>query len=145
MVESVRGSATMRVTHVKGGAHARRRSPASRDVELPCAGAAGAAGPSAPPDPRDGRRDPGRAVPRVREALLPGRSPVDPAGEAVARPAAAGPLQHAERAPADGATGLQPALSLVRRPEAGCPRLGCYRVHEESRAAPGRRYRPGLL
>src|SRR5712691_8427851 len=103
----------------QGGAHAGGRSPAGRDVELPVAGAARARGPSAPPDPGDGGHDPGRAVPRVRHALFSRGAPVDPPGEAVAGAAAAGPLQHAQRAAADGATRLQPALPLVRRAEHG--------------------------
>src|SRR6266851_2984642 len=103
----------------QGGAHAGGRSPAGRNVELPVAGAARTRGPSAAPDPGDGGHDPGRAVPRVRHALFPGGAAVDPAGEAVAGPAVAGPLQHAQRAAPDGATGLQPALPLVRRAEHG--------------------------
>src|SRR5881397_721528 len=103
----------------RGGAHAGRRSPAGRHVELHFARAARAGGPSAAPDPDDGGHGLGRAVPGVREALLPGRPAVDPAGEAVAGTPAASPLQHAERTAADGATGLQPALPLVRRAEHG--------------------------
>src|SRR6516225_4966016 len=119
MVESIEGSATMRVTHSQ---EARMRGDDRQQAGMwsylsPEQRVSG--GPSAAPDPGDGGYGAGGAVLRVREALLSGRPALDPSREAVAGALAASPLQHAERTAADGATGLPPALSLVRRAEHG--------------------------
>src|SRR5664280_1919434 len=47
----------------------------------------------------------------------------------------------AQRAHVDGATGLQPAVPLVRGIEHGRRDLGCDGVHQEPPASAGRRYR----
>src|SRR5438093_13395519 len=62
-----------------GGAHARGRSSAGRNVELPVAGAARARGPSAASDPGDGGHGPGRTVPGVAKLYSPvGRPSIPP-------------------------------------------------------------------
>src|SRR6266436_9702623 len=48
---------------------------------------------------------------------------------------AAGAVYRAQRAHADGATGLQSAVSLVRGAEHRRSGVGCNRLHQESRAA----------
>src|SRR5438093_12259152 len=57
--------------------------------------------------------------PEFAKLYSPVGRPSIPPGEAVAGAAAASALQHAERTAPDGATGLQPALPLVRRTEHG--------------------------
>src|SRR5260370_18816883 len=54
-------------------------------------------------------------------------------------------LYSVQRTAVDGATGLQPAVPLVRGVEHGRSHLGCDGVHQEPAAAAGRRHRPGVL
>ena len=54
------------------------------------------------------------AVAALRAALCADRPPVDSARAAAARVAAAGAVHDSQRAAADGAAGVQPAVSLVR-------------------------------
>ena len=84
------------------------------DVQLRLAGGAGAAGSSAARDPPDHRSGARAAVAALRHAVRQFRPAVDSAGAAAARAAAAGALHDSQRAAADGAAGLQPAVSLVR-------------------------------
>src|SRR6266446_844534 len=58
---------------------------------------------------------------------------------------AVGAVYRAQRAHADGATGLQSAVSLVRGAEHRRSGVGCNRLHQESRAALARRNCPELL
>src|SRR2546428_58250 len=69
----------------QGGAHARRRSSASRDVELHCAGAASPPGPSSAPDPGDGtRRGPWPSLKSsTRRGAPAGPPPADPGNPTV--------------------------------------------------------------
>ena len=68
------------------------------------------------------------------------RAAVDCAGEAAAGAAAAGAVHGAQRAAADGAVGLQPAVPLVCGAEHGRSGVGADGVHQESGAAAGRGY-----
>ena len=86
-----------------------------------------------------------RLSPRFGTLYVQFRPPVDSAREAVARAAAASPLHDPQRAAADGATRLQPAVSLVRGPRDGRRRVVADDVHEESRSAAGRRHRGRVL
>ena len=70
-----------------------------------------------------------RLSPQFGQAVYQFRAAVDPAGEAVARVAAAGALHDPQRAAADGAAGLQPAVSLVRGPGHGRRRVVADDVH----------------
>ena len=82
---------------------------------------------------------------RVRHPVCEFRAAVDPAGEAVARVAAAGAVHDSQRAAADRADRLQPAVSVVRRPGDGRRGVVADDVYQESRPAAGRRHRRGLL
>src|SRR4026209_2685157 len=103
----------------QGGAHAWGRPTARSDVQLHLAGSPRAAGPSPPGDPRSDGRGAAGAVAALRGAVCARRPAVDPAGAVAAGPAAASALHGAQRAAADGAARLQPALSLVRGVEHG--------------------------
>ena len=81
------------------------------------------------------RRGAGRSVAAVRADVLRYRPAVGAAGEAVAGVAAAGALHDSERTAADGATGLQHVVSLVRRPEYG--RCGLVRRRRSARIGTG--------
>src|SRR5215468_913137 len=119
MVESIEGSATMRVTHTQ---EARMRgddrqqagmwsylSPEQRvPVDHPLRPLRAMVG-----------RGHGRAVGRIRQAVCAGGPTVDRTREVAPRPAAAGAVQRAERAAADGAARLQLAVPLVCRLEHG--------------------------
>src|SRR5918993_5132328 len=72
-----------------------------------------------------------------------GRPSIPP--ERLLRAIAAGLLLDPQRAVADGAAGLQPAVSLVRGPDDGRSGLGRDDVHEESRPVAQSRDRPELL
>src|SRR5687768_4651239 len=94
--------------------HARSPPRARLDVQLCVAGAAHSERSSAPGNSRPRRGGAGRHVARVRPAVCHDGTTVDPAGAAAARAIAAGLLLDPQRAVADGAAGLQPAVSLVR-------------------------------
>ena len=59
--------------------------------------------------------------------------------------AAAGAVHDSERAAADRADRVQPAVSLVRGPRHGRRRVGADDVYQESRSPAGRRHRRGVL
>src|SRR5262249_21221720 len=99
----------------------------------------GGQGPSTAGDPRDRQCRVGDAVAGVRKALRAVGAAVDRAGEAAAGAVAASVLLGAFGAAADGAAGLQLVVSLVCRAGDGRADLGCNGVHEEPRAAGGRR------
>ena len=86
-----------------------------------------------------------RLSPRFGTLYVTFRAPVDCAGEAAARAVAAGALHDPQRAAADGATRLQPAVSLVRGARDGRRRVVADDVHEESRSAARRRHRGRVL
>ena len=86
-----------------------------------------------------------RLSPRVRPPVCPVRPPLDSARAAVARLAAAGAVYDSQRATADGAAGLQPAVPLVRGPGYRRRRVGADDVHQESRSAADWRHRGGVL
>ena len=72
----------------------------------------------------DHRSRAGPHLAALRSAVRQFRSAVDCAGEAAARPAAAGVVHDPQRAAVDGATRLQPVVSLVRRASAWTTRSG---------------------
>ncbi len=95
---------------------------------------------------RAGReRGAGGDVGRVRGALCPDGSTVDPAGEAVAGDAVAGVLFDPLGAAADGAVGVRPAVPLVRRDRRRRCGLGSLDVFQEPRPAAGGRHRRQVL
>ena len=73
------------------------------------------------------------------------RPAVDAAGAAAAGAAAAGALHGAQRADADRAARIQPAVSLVRRAGHGRRGVDADDVHEEPRAPARGRHRPAVL
>src|ERR1017187_603084 len=75
----------------------------------------------------------------ARQAVRQDWTALDSTGEAVAGAVAASALLRAQRTHADGTTGLQPVVPLVRGSEHGRPGLGCDGVHQEPSAAPRRR------
>ena len=103
------------------------------------------AGPSVARDSPDHRSGAGAAVAALRRAVREFRPAVDSAGEAAAGAAAAGAVHDSQRAAADGATGLQPAVSLVRGPRHGRRGVVADDVYQESRSAARRRHRRGVL
>ena len=94
-------------------APARRRPATGSDVPLRIAGAASAAGSSPAADPREGGRHPAREVAAVGPLGFGGGAAVDCAGAAAAGLAVADFLLGAERAAAEGAVEVQPAVRLV--------------------------------
>ena len=86
-----------------------------------------------------------RLSPRFGTLYVNFGRPSIPPGEAAARAAAAGALHDPQRAAADGAAGLQPAVSLVRGARDGRRGVVADDVHEESRPAARRRHRGGVL
>src|SRR5260370_3366442 len=125
--------------------NARRRSSASRNVQLHVAGTTSAAAASAARDPQACRCRVCGTVATVRQNVCAHGSTIDRGREVVASVAAASALRSAQRATADGRTGLQPAVSLVRGSEYGRPRLGPDYFHEESRAAVARGHCRAIL
>src|SRR5438093_11210963 len=83
--------------------------------------------------------------PRFAELYSRVGRPSDRAREAAARAAVAGAVHDPQRAAADGATRLQPAVSLVRGSGDGRPRLERHGVHQEPRAAARGGDRPRIL
>src|SRR2546427_8358187 len=82
----------------------------------------------------------------LRELALLARGPaLDRAREAAARSAVTSAVHDPQRAAADGATRLQPAVSLVRGSGDGRPRLERHGVHQEPRAAARGGDRPRIL
>src|SRR5215471_21609148 len=96
---------------------------------------AGGQGPPVAGNPRDRQCRVGGAVAGIREALRAIGTAVDRAGEAAAGAVAASVLLGAFGAAADGAAGLQLAVSLVCRAGNGRADLGRDGVHEEPRAS----------
>src|SRR4029450_1861675 len=72
------------------------------------------------------------ALAAVLEAVLEVGTTVDSAGKASSRVVVAGVLHDSERAAADGATRLQPAVPLVRGARDGRPGVESDDVQEES-------------
>jgi hypothetical protein len=128
-----------------GECHARGRSAPVGDVQLHLAGEAGAEGSPAAADPGDGGSGSGRALAAVRDALRPDGPAVDRPREAAAGPAAAGALHGPQRAAADGAAGLQPAVPLVRGAERRRSGLGPDGLHQEPGSAVGGGRGPGVF
>ncbi len=95
--------------------------------------------PSIAADPADGRCRAEVTVTGVRSDLCHVRASVDCAGEAAAGVAAADVVHGSQRADADGAAGIQPAVPLVRGPEHGRAGVGADGVQQESGPADGRR------
>src|SRR5437762_8794688 len=75
----------------------------------------------------------------VWQAVRQDWTALNSAGEAAACLVAPSAVLSAQRTHADGATGLQPVVPLVRGPEHGRRHLGCDGVHEEPSATPRRR------
>src|SRR5258705_8656928 len=96
----------------RGGA--RKRSGSGFDVQLCVAGGADYGGSSAAADARDGGRGAEAAVAPVFAPVRRLREAVDSAGALAAGLVAPGSLLDSERAAADRAAGVQPALSVVR-------------------------------
>ena len=116
------------------------------DIQLRIAGVPDSGGPSASSDPATGGRGARAAVAPLRWYLRErGRSAVGSAGAAVAGAAVAGAVHDPERAPADRADRLQPAVPLVRGPGAGRGGVQRHGVHQESGTAAHGRDRPALL
>src|SRR5260370_41538584 len=88
-------------------------------------GTARAPGPPPAADPGHGRRRTAGVVAAVRGAVRQTGPPLDRPGETAASPRAPAPVLGAERTAVDGATGLQPAVPLVRGVEYGRSHLGC--------------------
>src|SRR3954447_15000556 len=86
------------------------RRVAGRDVQLRVAGRAGPGRPSAASDSADHRPGIGAAVAPVWGAVREFRAPVGAARAAAAGAAAASALYDSQRATADGAARLQPAV-----------------------------------
>src|SRR5262245_47973562 len=93
---------------------ARSRRTVRIDVQLRVAGATGPAGSSLASDPAHHGSRVAAALAAIRHAVYQFRPPVDSARATVARVAAASAVHDSQRAAADGAAGLQPAVSLVR-------------------------------
>src|SRR5215203_1564590 len=117
----------------KGADDAWSRRATGIDVQLCVAGSAGAGGPPVARDSSDYRPRARAALVALRYAVYQFRPPLDSAGEAVARAPAPSAVHHSQRATADRADRLQPAVSLVRGARDGRRRLGAHHVHEESR------------
>ena len=101
------------------------------DIQLRIAGVPDSGGPSASSDPATGGRGARAAVAPLRWYLRErGRSAVGSAGAAVAGAAVAGAVHDPERAPADRADRLQPAVPLVRGPGAGRGGVQRHGVHQ---------------
>src|SRR5882672_4154004 len=96
----------------RGGA--RKRSGSGFDVQLCVAGGADSSGSPAATDARDGGRGAEAAVAPVLAPVRGLREAVDSAGAPSASLVAPGSLFDSERAPADRAAGVQPAVSVVR-------------------------------
>src|SRR6266478_1260449 len=93
--------------------HARRRSAAGRDVQLYLTRQESAAGPSVAADSTHRGSGFRATVTAVQQALCTRWSAVDRSGEAAACLVGAVAVLGAQRAAADGAAGLQPAVPLV--------------------------------
>src|ERR1700733_13972682 len=81
----------------------------------------------------------GRAEPELCPALRERGATVGATGAVAERPVDPGAVWHPLGAATDGATELQPAVSLVRRPVAGRFGVGSNDVHQEPRTPADRR------
>src|SRR6267378_2580376 len=99
-----------------GRGSAGKRSGSGFDVQLCVAGGADSGGSPAATDARDGGRSPEAAVEPVRAAVRGLWETLDSAGALAAGLVAPGSLLDSERAAADRAAGVQPAVSVVRGP-----------------------------
>jgi hypothetical protein len=81
------------------------------------------------------RRGVVRVVTAVQQAVRQDRAAIDSARKVAAGAVASSALLCAQRTDADGTTGLQPVVPLVRRPEHGRRHMGCSCVHEEPPAS----------
>src|ERR1017187_2816660 len=119
-------------------AYARNRYPAEFDVQLPVTGRARTSKPSAAADSADGRRRIEGTIACIQPTLPSLRPTIDSAREVVAGVAVAGVVYGSQRTNVDGAIGIQPALSMVCRPEHGRNGMGADGVHQEPGPAFGR-------
>src|SRR6202035_3347541 len=99
--------------------HARTRRADRTSVQLSVARATSPGGPPVAGHSPDDRSRPGETVPEVHEDVFDDRPSVDSAGTVAASIVAASAVHRSQRADADGAIGIQPAVPVVRWPEHG--------------------------